>query len=92
MCNHAIELVISLSTIENWVYEVYLCYVQDKFASKNGRDKFSGIAGGIASETTSQRWGSEKKKQQRRVDGSIPGGCWKSSAPLSDPVSELKYL
>ena len=34
----------------------------------------------------------KKKQQQRRVDGSIPGGCWKSSAPLSDPVSELKYL
>ena len=23
----------------------------------------------------------KKKKQQRRIDGSIPGGCWKSSAP-----------
>ena len=64
MCNHAIELVYLLEHYQKWVYEVYLCYVQDKFASKNGRDKFSGIAGGagIAGETTSQRWGSEKKK------------------------------
>ena len=60
-----------MSAIENWVYEVYLFYVQDKFASKNGWDKFSGSAGGAgtAGETTSQRWGSEKKKQKRRVDG-----------------------
>ena len=73
---------------------MYLCYVQDKFASKNGRDKFSGIAGGagIAVKLTAKGGEVKKKQQQRRVDGSIPGGCWKSSAPLSDPVSELKYL
>ena len=83
MCNHAIELVISLSTIENWVYEVYLCYVQDKFASKNGRDKFSGIAGGagIAGETTSQRWRSEKKKTTTQGRWINPWGLLEIKCP-----------
>ena len=69
---------------------MYLCYVQDKFASKNGRDKFSGSAGGagIAGETTSQRWGSEKKKQQRRVDGVQPT----LFNPIPEKFGELQII